>query len=84
MTNPTDDERREMLELMKKAHAWIDALQIAGIEENVVVTAIHTVLVERALRAGGAPKTAAWLQGQAEMVQQLGPQMLEAIIKEGR
>ena len=84
MTNPTNDQRLEMLDVLKRAHAWIDTMQIAGIGENVVVTAIHTALVERALRAGGVAKAVEWLQGQADMVAAVGHELLAEIRKQGR
>ena len=84
MSNPTQDQRLEMLEVLKKSHAWIDTLQVAGMSENVIVTGIHMALVERALRAGGVAKTSEWLQGQADMVHSVGPLLLAEIEKQGR
>lgn len=84
MPNPTAVQHREMLDLLKRAHAWIDDLQIAGMAENTIVTAIHTALVERALRSGGVTKTVEWLQGQADMMHTMGPLLLEEIRKQGR
>ena len=84
MTKPTTDDRLEMLDILKKAHAWIDGLQIAGLSENVIVCGIHTALVERSLRAGGVQKTCQWLQGQADMVHTLGHQLLFEIDRQGR
>jgi hypothetical protein len=84
MPNPTNNQHLEMLEVLKKAHAWIDTMQIAGIEEKVIVPAIHTALVERYLRAGGVSATVDWLKRQAEMARDLGPTMLEEIRKQGR
>ena len=81
---PSGAQHREMLEVMTKTHSWIDTMQIAGIGETVVVTAIHTALVERALRAGGVAKTVEWLQGQADMVAALGHDLLAEIRKQGR
>ncbi len=83
MSDPTAEQRNEMLELMKQAHAWIDTMQIAGIEENLIVTAVHTVLVERALRAGGVTKTVEWLQSQADITHSMGPLLLAEIEKQG-
>jgi len=84
VTAPSGEQHREMLDVLKRAHAWIDAMQTAGIAENVIVTAIHTALVERALRAGGVAKTAEWLQGQADMVAALGHDLLAEINRQGR
>lgn len=84
MTNPTNEQRFEMLDVLKRAHSWIDTMQVAGLHENVVVVAIHTALVERALRAGGVAKTAEWLQGQADMVSAVGHELLVEIKKQGR
>lgn len=53
MIDPTNDQRREMIEVLNKTHALINSMQIAGLEEKVIVPAIHTALVERYLRAGG-------------------------------
>jgi hypothetical protein len=58
------------------------ALQVAGMTENTIVTAVHTALVERALRAGGVTKTVQWLQGQADMTHKFGPLMLAEIEKQ--
>jgi len=84
VTAPSGEQHRDMLDVLKRAHAWIDTMQVAGIGENVIVTAIHTALVERALRAGGVGKTAEWLQGQADMVAALGHELLAEIRKQGR
>jgi hypothetical protein len=84
MTNPAPDQQLEMLDVMKRAHSWIDDLQIAGISERAIVCAIHTALVERALRSGGVAKTAEWLQAQADMAMHLGPAMLAQIERDGR
>ncbi len=84
MTNPTNEQRLEMLDVLKRAHAWIDTMQVAGIGENVIVVAIHSALIERALRAGGVAKTVEWLQGQADAVASGGSELLAEIKKQGR
>lgn len=84
MPNPTNNQRSEMLAVLKKAHEWIDTMQVAGIEEKVIIPAIHTALVERYLRAGGVSAAVDWLKRQAEMTRDLGPAMLEDIRKQGR
>lgn len=84
MIDPTAAQHREMLDLLKSTHAWIDDLQIAGLEERVIVPAVFLALVERYLRAGGVDATVEWLQRKAEMVKHLGPTMLEEIRKQGR
>ncbi len=84
MTDPTHEQKLEMLDVLKRAHAWIDSMQIAGMAENTIVTAMHTALVERALRAGGVTKTVAWLRSQADMTHSMGPLLLAEITKQGR
>lgn len=84
MTDPTNDQRREMIEVLNKTHAFIDSMQIAGLEEKVIVPAIHTALVERYLRAGGVSKTVEWLQRQADMTAQIGNLLLAEIELIGR
>ncbi|WP_130752090.1 hypothetical protein [Sphingobium xenophagum] len=76
MTEPTQDQQDEMLDLLRRTHLWIDGMQTAGLDESIVVSAIHAALVERLLRAGGAEKAAQWLQAQATMTAQLGPAMI--------
>jgi hypothetical protein len=83
MTSPTIEDCREMLGVLKNAHAWIDTMQVAGVPENVIVSAIHTALIERALRAGGVTATAEWLQGQADMVAALGHELLTELQRQG-
>jgi hypothetical protein len=82
--NPTNEQHLEMLDVLKRAHAWIDSMMVSGMAENTIVTAVHTALVERALRAGGVLKTVEWLQGQADMTHKFGPLMLAEIEKQGR
>jgi hypothetical protein len=82
--NPSQQQHLEMIDVMKKAHAWIDSMQIAGIEEKVIVPAIHTALVERYLRAGGVTKTVEWLQRQADLAHHLGAAMVAEQQKQGR
>lgn len=84
MTNPTPAQHTEMLDILKRTHAWIDGLQISGLNENVIVTSMHMALVERALRAGGVAKTAEWLQGVADMTAALGHELLAEIKRQGR
>jgi hypothetical protein len=81
MNNPTNTQHREMLDVLAKAHSWIDTMQIAGLEEGVIVPAIHTALVERYLRVGGVSATVDWLQRQADMALHLGPAMLSGVKK---
>jgi hypothetical protein len=84
MNKPTNGQHGEMLRVLAQTHAWIDTMQIAGMSENVIVSAVHTALVERALRAGGVTATAEWLQGQADMVAALGHELLAELRKQGR
>lgn len=81
MSGPTPEQHLEMLDVLKRTHAWIDSLQIAGLSEHVIVTSIHTALVERALRAAGVAKTAEWLQSQADMTAAVGHELLAAMAK---
>lgn len=84
MSSPTPGQRADMLDVLKRSHAWIDTMQTAGIAENTIVSAVHTALIERALRAGGVTATAEWLQSQADMVAALGHDLLAEIKRQGR
>lgn len=84
MTDPTPAQKDEMLALVKRTHEWIDSLQIAGIEEMVIVPAMHLTLVERYLRAGGVAVTAEWLQSQADAIMVHGGDMLAELKRQGR
>tara|TARA_R110000787_G_scaffold20580_4_gene61082 strand:+ start:4337 stop:4591 length:255 start_codon:yes stop_codon:yes gene_type:complete len=84
MTEPTKAEQAEMIALVQRTHAWIDELQIAGMGENAIVAGIQAALVERLLRAGGVVRACAHLQGQADMVHQIGDAMLADIRAQGR
>lgn len=83
MTEPTQNEQAEMIALMTRTHAWIDELQIAGMGENAIVAGIQAALVERLLRAGGVVRACAHLQGQADMVHQMGDAMLAELRTRG-
>lgn len=63
---------RELIDLTRKAHEFINTLQVAGIPEQVAVTVICHVLIERIARASGASGAANWLRGLAGLVDQNG------------
>ncbi|MGN5375920.1 hypothetical protein [Sphingomonas hankookensis] len=61
-------DERELTELARKAHEFINTIQIAGIEEQTAVVVISHVLVERVARTRGAAGAAHWLRGLARLV----------------
>lgn len=75
MDKPSNEEHREMLDLLQRAHSWIDSLQVSGVSENVAVSAVMMALVERAVRAGGVIGASHWLKGHVALVEKLGPMM---------
>ena len=72
--NKTD--RKEMLDLSRKAGEWIDTLQASGIAESVAVSAVQLALVERLLLAGGVEKARRWMQTHDALVASHGETML--------
>ncbi|TMJ19554.1 MAG: hypothetical protein E6G92_07195 [Alphaproteobacteria bacterium] len=83
MIEPTQGERAEMLDLLKRTHAWIDGLMVGGVSENVAVTAMQVALIERLLRAAGVSATVEWLQRQADFTMAGGDQLLAEIKRAG-
>lgn len=73
---PTAQQGIEMIELVNQTHAWFDSMQIAGLSENVIVTAIQHAVIERLLRAGGSAKAAEYLQSRADVVHAFGNDLL--------
>jgi len=71
---PTD--RKEILDLSRKAGDWIDTLLASGIAEGVAVSAIQLALIERLLLAGGVDQARRWLQTQDALVAAHGAAML--------
>ena len=65
-TETTMDER-ELIDLTRKGHEFINTLQVAGITERVAVTVLGHVLIERVARTGGAAGAAHWLRGLARL-----------------
>ena len=51
MTDPSAAQFRDMAGLMSRTHSWIDSLQIAGIEERVILAAMHVALIERSRKS---------------------------------
>jgi hypothetical protein len=71
---PTD--RKEILDLSRKAGEWVDTLLASGIAEGVAVSAIQLALIERLLLAGGIDQARRWLQTQDALVGAHGAAML--------
>lgn len=84
MMQPTAEQRREMVEINHGAHAWIDTLQVSGVNENAAVAGIVTALCERSIRAMGVDATANWLRRQADLVADSGDALLAEIKRQGR
>ena len=85
MSNPTTAQHHEMLDILKRTHAWIDDLMISGVAEKVIVPAILSALAERHLRASGdVIVTVEWLQRNADLLLAVGPEMLREIRASGR
>lgn len=69
---PITTEDREMIDLARKAHEFINALMVAGIDERIAVVTIANSLVERVARTRGAAGAAHWLRGLAKLVDDNG------------
>lgn len=63
----TPDEK-ELLDLVRRTHEFINSLQVAGIEERVIVTAMGHALIERVVRVSNAGGAVRWLLGLAQTV----------------
>lgn len=63
----TPDER-ELVDLARTGHEFINTMQVAGIAEQVAVTVLGNVLVERVARVRGAAGAADWLRRLATLV----------------
>jgi hypothetical protein len=61
-------DEAELVQLARKAHEFINSLQIAGIEERTAVTCIANACVERVARLQGAAGAAHWLRNLAKLV----------------
>ena len=60
-----DADAQEGADLMRKGHEFINALQVAGLEEPVIVSSLLLVLVERVARTNGVAGAAGWLNRMA-------------------
>lgn len=63
---------REMIDLARKAHEFINTLMVAGIDERIAVVTIGNTLIERVVRTRGAAGAAQWLRGLAKVVDDHG------------
>lgn len=77
----TPDDQAETIELQRQMHAYFDSLAVAGMSENVIVTAALVAATERVLRVSTPTKAAAWLRGQALAIEKFGPEMLAALTR---
>lgn len=62
-------DERELVDLARKAHEFINALMVSGIPEDTAVVAIVNTLIERVTRTRGAPAAAKWMHGLASLVE---------------
>lgn len=69
---PMPSDERELVDLARRAHEFINTLQVAGIEELVAVTVLMNTAVERVARTRGAAGAAHWLRSLASMVDKFG------------
>lgn len=65
---PMATDEREMVDLARKSHEFINSLMVAGIDERVAVVTIGNTLVERVARTRGAAGAAHWLRSLANLV----------------
>ncbi|MAM37510.1 MAG: hypothetical protein CL949_03175 [Erythrobacter sp.] len=70
--DPMSMDEREMVDLARKAHEFINSLMVAGVDERIAVVTIGNTLVERVARTRGAAGAAHWLRGLATLVDQNG------------
>lgn len=68
-------QQAEVIELQRQMHAYFDALAVAGLPEQTIVTAALVAASERVLKASTPTQTAAWLRGQALAVEKFGHEM---------
>ncbi len=74
-TRPTvarDADEAEMIDLGRRCHEFVNTLQVAGIEENLAVSALINMAIERVARTGGAAGASHWLRRMADMVDKNG------------
>lgn len=69
---PMTAGEQELADLARKAHEFINTLQVAGIEEHVAVTVIANTAIERVARTRGAAGAAHWLRALANLVDKNG------------
>ncbi len=74
-----DEGLGEAVRLQNQAREYLDALITAGVPEKIVVAAMQTALSERLLRSNTVAAAAEFLRGQAEMVEQFGPDLKAAM-----
>jgi hypothetical protein len=66
------EAEQEAAALIRKAHEYINALQVAGMSEITIVTAHLLALVERMTRKVGVDGAATWLEGMAKAARDMG------------
>lgn len=62
----------EMVDVQRRGHEFINALQVAGIDERLAISALSNALIERVVRTNGAGGASTWLRNLAGMVDQHG------------
>lgn len=74
-----NDQIKDAKAVATRAQEWINAMQIAGMTENAIVTGLLQAITERALRAGGVERTSRWLRNHADFVDMAGPDLLREL-----
>ena len=67
---PMKADDRELVDLVRKGHEYINALVVAGVEERTAIVAFGNALIERVARTNGAAGAAEWLRRLAALVDQ--------------
>ena len=65
---PMKPDERELVDLARKTHEFVNSLQVAGIDETVAITVLGNTAIERVARRSGASGAEQWLRGLAAFV----------------
>lgn len=75
--HPMEATERELVDLARKAHEFINTLQVAGIDERTAITCILNALIERLVRAHGPKGAADFLRRMGDFTEQHGDSLTQ-------